>query len=456
MKITKGMNIHFIGIGGVGMSAAAYLSLERGVKVTGCDLQSNRYTQGLRGKGCTIWYDHHESHVKDADLVVVSSAVAPDNPEIIFAKKWKVPVYKRALYTLMLMKEKKLIGISGSHGKTTTTWMIAHIFINADMEPNLMVGGTVPDIYGNFRIGKGEWFISEVDESDGTLKEIYPHVAVITNIDREHINYYKSLKRIQDAFKAFCTNTDKNGAVVVCGDDRSCMEMVKGMKRKVITYGFSNTSDIMASRIQFKGLHTVFNVRYKNSDYHDIRLQFCGKHNILNCLAAFGAAASQGLPEETILKGIETCRPVARRFELAGAMDDIMVVNDYAHHPAEIQSVMKAADNHLKHFRKIYVFQPHRYTRLRDCWDDFILILNKIEILIVLPVYSANEQPLEGYTSQRLVEALLKKGVKAEFMKKNLVVKHLETIVKKGDCVLFLGAGDIGEMYHEFAERITK
>lgn len=447
----ENMKVHFIGIGGIGMSAAASLSLQRGFEVSGCDLQKNKYTDMLEKKGCTIWYSHSVEHVQDADMVVYSSAIPPEMGELACAFKRDIPVYKRAIYTIKIMEEKKLIGISGSHGKTTTTWMTGHAFLNTGLDPSLMVGGTVPELYGNFRIGSGGWFISEVDESDGTIREINPHISVITNIDSEHMDYYKNRGMLRDAFRAFCTNTERAGTVVLCGEDEGCRELEQNLDRKCITYGFSDSCDVTCSDVREKDLYSVFNLVYKEDIFRNIRLQFCGEHNILNSLAAFSAAVSGGVDPEKAVRSLELCRPVGRRFELSGSRDDVVLINDYAHHPTEIRAVLKAVDTHFSSYRKIAVFQPHRYTRLRDCWDQFLHSFSSTNILIVLPVYSANEEPIQDIHSKRFVESYNESGGEAEYVKKDLVCRHLETIVQKGDCVLFLGAGDIGDVYRECA-----
>jgi len=456
MKINKGMHIHFVGIGGIGMSAAAALSLERGVTVTGCDLQRNRYARKMEEAGCQIWYHHESAHLDGVDMVVYSSAIAPENPELVHARNAGIPVYKRAIYTLMLMSDQKLIGIAGSHGKTTTTWMTAHTFINAGVEPSMMVGGTVPELYGNFRIGSGEWFISEVDESDGTLTEISPDIAVVTNIDAEHMAFYKDMATLENAFRTYCENVQPGGTLIINGDDPVLRKIAADCDCTVLTYGLNEPADIRAENILVQDLHVQFDIICKGERIADVRLAFCGEHNILNSLAAFGAAFSGGLGKEDIVRSLESCRPVARRFEMAGKMDDVICINDYAHHPTEVKAVMRAVELHLEQFRKVYVFQPHRYTRLRDCWDNFLLTLNTTNILIVLPVYTANEEPIEGYTSRRLVELLCEAGVKAEHVKDSLLCSHLDTLVEKGDCVVFMGAGDIGERYSEYSERFSR
>jgi len=447
--------VHFIGIGGVGMSAAASISLERGFSVSGCDLQRNKYTEQLEQKGCTVYYSHSPDHVENADIVVYSSAIPPEIEELKEAFTKDIPVYKRAIYTLKLMEEKKLVGVSGSHGKTTTTWMTGHAFLSTGLEPSLMVGGTVPELYGNFRIGTGEWFISEVDESDGTIREINPFISVITNIDSEHMDFYKTKGSLSDAFCSFCSNTAREGSVILCGEDEGCRKLGEQLDREYCTYGFSNTCDVYASDISEQDLYSEFTIIYKETTYSNVRLQFCGEHNILNSLAAFSAAVSGGIDPAKVVKSIELCRPVGRRFELSGNRDEVVLINDYAHHPTEIKAVLKAVETHFNSFRKIAVFQPHRYTRLRDCWEKFLHSFSSTNILIVLPVYSANEEPIHSVNAKRFTESCRESGIQAEYIKKDLVCRHLDTIVRKGDCVMFLGAGDIGDVYSEFARSIT-
>ncbi|MFH1708541.1 MAG: UDP-N-acetylmuramate--L-alanine ligase [Planctomycetota bacterium] len=452
----NGKRVHFMGIGGIGMSAAASLARERGYRVSGCDLKRNRFTDALAAKGCRIEFSHDPAHLEGVDIVVYSSAVPEESPELAQARARNIPVYKRAIFTLKLMGDRRLIGVTGSHGKTTTTWMVAHTCIEAGLEPSMMVGGTVPGPYGNFRIGTGPWFVSEVDESDGTITEIRPHIAVVTNVDREHLSYYGTAAALEAAVAGFCAGVGPEGTAVLCGEDPVCRRIAGELPRRTLTYGWSGERDIHAAGVTRRQLHTMYDLHYQGETYRGIRLAFAGEHNVLNSLAAFGALVSAGLTPDQAIRGLETCRPVARRFEMAGSVDDVLLINDYAHHPTEIKAVMATVDAHLDGMRKIYVVQPHRYTRLRDCWAEFVSVLSSTKTVIVLPVYSANEDPIEGVSSQRLAEELVRRGVHAEHVQRGMVTGHVETLVRKGDCVVFLGAGDIAEVYHECARRLGR
>ena len=450
----KKKTYHFIGIGGIGMGALASLLFDQGHAVTGSDLSENKMTKHLKSKGAKIFIGHDAKNVSGADFIIYSSAVKESNAELIAAKANHIPILKRAFLLAELMRSQVGITVAGAHGKTTTTSMISHLLIKAGLGPTTAVGGMINGTSGNAMLGQGKYFVAEVDESDGSFLYFAPQYSVITNIDREHMDYYDTWDNILKAYQQFMNQTKEDGCIFVCGEDEHLLKLVKASQRRYLTYGFSPEHNIYAKNLTLGHLQASFECVVDGKDLGVFQLFIPGKHNILNAMACIAIGLQLSISPDVIKEALQEFRGVQRRFQIKGHYDDILVIDDYAHHPTEIKATLEAAGS-VKKKRLIVIFQPHRFTRLQSLWDDFVHSFKVCDYLIVTDIYAASELPIEGITAQHLVWDIEKKMDKpVVYLPKERIVDHLLQVVKMEDLVMTLGAGDITKISEDFVDAL--
>ncbi|MEO0230313.1 MAG: UDP-N-acetylmuramate--L-alanine ligase [candidate division WOR-3 bacterium] len=440
----KYKKIHFIGIGGAGMSGIAEVLHNLGFKITGSDIQENEVTKHLEDIGIKIYYGHHPDHVDDADLVVISTAVKEDNIEVQKAREKQIPVIRRALMLAELTRIKYSIAVSGAHGKTTTTSMIADVLAKGGLDPTVIVGGVIKGLKSGAKLGHSDFLVVEADESDMSFLHLFPTIVVITNIDLEHLDCYGDLNNIKKAFIQFSENVPFYGAVVANIDDRNTVEILPSIERRKITYGFALAADVYAKDIKRGNSFSEFSVYYKKSKIGDVRLNVPGIHNIKNALAAVAVGLELGIDTPHIIAGLQEFKGVARRFEVKGKKNDIIIVDDYGHHPNEIIETLKTArDFHSG--RIVVIFQPHRYTRTYYLHEQFGTAFFNADLLIITEIYPAGEKPIEGVTAKLIYDAVKKYGHKNALYIPELsnAVEFLKKELKPGDMLLTIGAGNI-------------
>ncbi|MEO0241993.1 MAG: UDP-N-acetylmuramate--L-alanine ligase [candidate division WOR-3 bacterium] len=440
----KYKKIHFIGIGGAGMSGIAEVLHNLGFKITGSDIQENEVTKHLEEIGIKIYYGHHPDHVDDADLVVISTAVKEDNIEVQKAREKQIPVIRRALMLAELTRIKYSIAVSGAHGKTTTTSMIADVLAKGGLDPTVIVGGVIKGLKSGAKLGHSDFLVVEADESDMSFLHLFPTIVVITNIDLEHLDCYGDLNNIKKAFIQFSENVPFYGAVVANIDDRNTVEILPSIERRKITYGFALAADVYAKDIKRGNSFSEFSVYYKKSKIGDVRLNVPGIHNIKNALAAVAVGLELGIDTPHIIAGLQEFKGVARRFEIKGKKNDIIIVDDYGHHPNEIIETLKTArDFHSG--RIVVIFQPHRYTRTYYLHEQFGTAFFNADLLIITEIYPAGEKPIEGVTAKLIYDAVKKYGHKNALYIPELsnAVEFLKKELKPGDMLLTIGAGNI-------------
>jgi UDP-N-acetylmuramate--alanine ligase len=445
--------IHLIGIGGSGMSGIAEVLLALGYAVSGSDLKTSPATERLRNLGAKICEGHRPEHVRGAQVVVVSSAVRPDNPEIAEARKLKIPVIPRAEMLAELMRLKYGIAVAGAHGKTTTTSLIASVLAAAGFDPTFVVGGRVNAAGTNARVGQGDYMVVEADESDRSFLLLAPVVAVVTTIDREHLDQYHSLEEIQSVFLEFVNRVPFYGAVILCLDEPNVQGILPGVKRPVITYGVSNQADLVISEVELAGLESHFRLTYHGDDLGKFRLPSPpGIHNVRNAAAAAAVALNLGIPADLIREGLNKFAGVGRRFEIKGMYAGVTLIDDYGHHPAEIRATLEAARG-CTYKRLLVLFQPHRYSRTKHLWDEFCRAFNLADVLVVSEIYAAGEPPIEGVSGQKLAEAISAAGHK-NVVFSNTLQKGVEILLREaqpGDAILAIGAGTVNRSLDELA-----
>jgi len=443
--VFKGIrSIHFVGIGGIGMSGIAELLLNLKFEVTGSDVAESEIITRLRSLGATIEIGHRSENLGNAQVVVYSSAVSLDNPECVMAKDRGIPVIPRAEMLAELMRMKHSIAIAGTHGKTTTTSMLATILAVADLDPTAIIGGKL-DIFGsNARLGEGELLVAEADESDRSFLKLAPIIAVATNIEREHMDCYRDLDDILDTFVEFLNKVPFFGFNMVCLDNENIQQILPRLNRRVITYGSHTQALYRYTDPVFDGLTTRFAAYRGGENLGEVSLNVPGIHNCLNALAALGTAMELGIDFETVRKGIYAYKGVQRRAHVRGEKAGIMIMDDYGHHPTEIKMTLQAIKNGFPNRRLVAIFQPHRYSRTRDLFDDFVTSFYDASLLYITEIYPASEKPIEGVSGKALYESIKDHGHRDVYY-----VEHKEAIpeivkedLKEGDLVLFLGAGD--------------
>ena len=443
--------IHLVGIGGIGMSGIAEVLLTLGYSVSGSDTKLSTLTERLQNLGATIYEGHKAANVEGAHVVVISSAVKADNPELVEAHKRKIPVIPRAEMLAELMRLKYGIAVGGAHGKTTTTSLVAGILTAAHLDPTFVVGGKVNQAGTTARLGKGEYFVAEADESDRSFLLFAPVVAVVTTIDREHLDQYTSLADIQDAFTQFVNRVPFYGAAILCLDEPNVQAIIPNVKRPILTYGTSSQADLLISDIQLQGLASEFRLTYKGEDLGLFRLRHPpGIHNVRNAAAAAAVALYLNVPAELIRQGLANFAGVGRRFDIKGSVNDITVIDDYGHHPAEIKATLEAARG-CKFNRLLVLFQPHRYTRTQHLWQEFTRAFNQADLLVITDIYAASEMPIPGVTSEALAAAIREAGHKNVQYIRSMQdsIGFLLKNARPGDAILTVGAGSVSRASNE-------
>ncbi len=444
--------VHFVGIGGSGMSGIAEVMLSLGYKVQGSDLKRNKQVRRLESQGATVFIGHAEDNIERADAVVVSSAVDETNPEVAAARERLMPVVPRAEMLAELMRFRYSIAVAGTHGKTTTTSLVASVLAEGGLDPTFVIGGRLKSADANARLGAGDYLVAEADESDASFVHLKPMLAVVTNIDADHMGTYDGdIEKLRTGFVDFLHNLPFYGLAVLCTDDPGVNEVLGNIGRSIVTYGINEDADVRAENIEYSAEQTCFDVlRPGDRDRLQVCLQLPGLHNVRNALAAIAVADELEIADDAVIAALSKFEGIDRRFQSLGevttAAGKIMLVDDYGHHPTEIAATLSAARSGWPERRVVLVFQPHRYTRTRDLMDDFATVLSEADVAIVLDVYAAGEAPIAGADGRAIARAVRTRGVIEPVFVETLeeLPAVLQSIVADGDLVLTMGAGDIG------------
>jgi UDP-N-acetylmuramate--alanine ligase len=447
--------VHFIGIGGIGMSSLAEVLMDMGYPVTGSDQKFSPTTERLATRGAAVYEGHGAANLAGAKMVVYSSAVRPDNPEIVEARRRKLPVIPRGELLAEFMRQKFGIAIAGSHGKTTTTAMVAAILIHANLDPTILVGGRMGINGSNARLGRSEYLVVESDESDGSFLKLAPIIAVVTNIDREHLDHYSGIQEIREAFAAFIAKVPFYGAAVLCLDDENIQQILPGVNRRVVTYGSSAQADLRITSAAAGHLASEFHLYHGDRDLGCFRLQVPGAHNTLNAAAAVAVALELEVPVDTIREALAQFSGVDRRFQVRGSERGVTVIDDYGHHPTEIRATLAAA--RACRFKSVHVlFQPHRYTRTQALMDDFARSFHQADSVHVTDIYAASEAPIVGVTSQALVEKLQAFGHRGASYTGSVEQGIGAVVAAAGprSAIITLGAGSVSQAAEDIMSRL--
>ena len=449
-------HVHFVGIGGAGMSGIASVLIDQGYSVSGSDQVESMATRTLSQKGAQVWFGHDADYVKGVDVVVVSNAVGSDNPEVVTATKQGIPVVPRAQMLGELMRFRNGIAVAGTHGKTTATSLVAAVFVEAQLDPTFLVGGLVKSEAGNARLGNGRWLIAEADESDASFLHLQPHIAVVTNIDTDHMATYSGdFDQLTDTFQSFLHNLPFYGLAVLCSDDPVVRDLRPHIRRPVVSYGVEAGADYQATNIRQKGTRMQFEVTLTEGRSVEIDLALPGLHNVRNALGAIAVADKVGIGTDAIVEGLRGFAGIDRRFEILGDLildsGRALLVDDYAHHPREIAATLAAAKGCWPDRRKVVVFQPHRFTRTQELLDDFSTLLDSVPCLVITEVYAAGEKPIPRADGRALCRSIRARGGTDPVFVPELdqLKDALMPILRDGDVVLTLGAGDIGRAARE-------
>jgi UDP-N-acetylmuramate--alanine ligase len=448
-------HIHFVGIGGIGMSGIAEVLLNLEYKVSGSDLRESDTTERLRKLGGEIAIGHRAENITSPHVVVISSAVTKENVEVAAAREKQIPVIPRAEMLAELMRLKYGVAIAGAHGKTTTTSMVATVLAAGGIDPTVVIGGKLNSLGTNAKLGQGEFLVAEADESDGSFLKLSPTIAVVTTIDEEHLDYYKDINEIKDAFITFINKVPFYGVSVLCLDQPHIQALIPLVKKRYRTYGMSSQADYQARDVSLRALGSKFKVMNHSVDLGWFELSVPGAHNINNSLAAIVVAQELDIDIETIRKALKDFSGVQRRFQIKGEVNGITVVDDYGHHPTEVKATLAAAASGADR-RVVVVFQPHRYTRTQHLLEQFFTAFNQADKLVIMEIYAAGEQPIAGVSGQAIYEGIKKYGHKdVTFIpEREEVVKHLAAALKKGDLMLTLGAGDVWKIGEQVLEKL--
>jgi UDP-N-acetylmuramate--alanine ligase len=452
-------HIHFIGIGGIGMSGIAELLLNLGYRVSGSDLKETDITRRLTGLGAEIHVGHKPEHVRGADVVVLSSAISEENPEARAARSLgKVPVIRRAEMLAELMRLKYAVLVAGAHGKTTTTSMVSTVLARGGLDPTVVIGGKLNAWGTNAKLGKGDFMVAEADESDGTFLLLPPTIAVVTNIDLEHLDFYRDLDHIQQTFLKFIHKVPFYGQAVLCLEDENIQALLPQIGKRFVTYGFSSQADFQAREIKTSGLSTSYRAFFQGEELGEIEIPIPGRHNVLNSLAAVAVARELEMDWPNIRAGLRDMTGVQRRFQIKGEARGVIVLDDYGHHPTEIRAVLETLANCYPDRRRIVAFQPHRYSRTAALMDQFARCFYHSDVLLISEIYAASEKPIPGVTGSRLAEQIGAHGhhdlrfcATVEEM-----TEHLLRLVAPGDVVITLGAGNVWQVGEWLLERLQR
>ncbi|MDR3564943.1 MAG: UDP-N-acetylmuramate--L-alanine ligase [Negativicutes bacterium] len=448
--------IHFVGIGGAGMSAIAKILLEKGRAVSGSDISKSEIVQRLEQLGAKIFIGHHGDNIEGAEAIVVSTAIADDNPEVVAAREKKLRIFHRADMVAALMQERQGIAVAGAHGKTTTTSMIALMLERAGLDPTIIIGGELDYLNGNAKLGQGKYLVAEADESDGSFVKLAPEIAVVTNIENDHMDYYGTMDNILRAFTEFLHKLPPaTGLGVVCFDNPLVRDVVAAIDRKFVSYAVDSDADFTARDITIRGTTTLYKVYHQGIFLGNIELNVPGRHNVANSLAAVAVGLNAGLAFEQVAEGLSLFRGVKRRFQTKGRVSGVWVVDDYAHHPTEISTTLQAArDTNPK--RLICVFQPHRYSRTKFLREEFGRAFGRADLLILTDIYAAGEAPIPGIDGEVIKEEIGRqtKQTVTYIPDKANIARYLAQIVESGDLVITMGAGNIYLAGEELVERL--
>jgi len=455
----KKLHIHFIGIGGSGMSGLASILLDLGYKISGSDIVTSKITKRLANKGATIFKGHNENNVEETDLVVISSAIPESNPEIKGARDRKITMIKRAEMLVRLMDNKYGIAVAGTHGKSTTASMISLLLEKSGFDPTVVVGGELNNFKNNAKLGKGNHIVVEADESDGSFLELNPRMAVVTNIEDDHLDHYGSMENILKDFKKFIDKVPDNGRIILCKDCDNIKGLAKQCGRNYVSYGIFTEADLMAKDIKLDKLNSKSKIYWQGEKIGELYLKVAGYHNILNALAAIATARELGISFKEIIKILETFQGVHRRMEIVANLNDkILILDDYAHHPTEIKATLSVLRTSWQDRRIIAVFQPHRYSRTKLLAEKFGKAFFNADCVIINDIYSANESPISGISGETIFKEVKKSNHKQlkYLPSKDDILSYLSEIVQPGDIIITIGAGDIWTVGQELAEQLKK
>ena len=456
--------IHFIGIGGSGMCGIAEVLCNQGYAISGSDIRASKVTERLQAFGAEIFIGHDSANIKDADVVVVSTAVQDDNPELCAAQQARIPVVPRAQMLAELMRYRHGIAVAGTHGKTTTTSLLASVLGQGGLDPTFVIGGRLNSAGTNARLGASRYLVAEADESDASFLHLQPMVSIVTNIDADHMSTYGGdFNRLKQTFVDFLHNLPFYGLAVVCIDDPVICQLLPRIKRQIITYGFSEDADYRAADIQQKGMHNTFTLLRDKREPVQVTLNIPGEHNVLNALATFAVASEEGVSDSDICAGLASFAGVGRRFQIYGNYrihsdrngGEVMLVDDYGHHPREVAATIAAIRKGWPDKRLVMIYQPHRYSRTRDLYEDFVDVLSQVDVLLLMDVYPAGEAAIPGADGRSLCRSIRQRGrIEPIFVPRGeSVEKVLADVLAAGDLLITQGAGDIGGLAIELAEK---
>lgn len=448
-------HIHFVGIGGIGMSGIAEVLLNLGYRISGSDIRESDITRRLEDLGATLTYRHHSKNIKDAHVVVISSAISNDNPEVQAARERLVPVIPRAEMLAELMRMKYGIAVAGTHGKTTTTSLIATILGHGNLDPTVVIGGKLNSIGSNAKLGQGDFLVAEADESDGSFLKLSPTIAIITTIDYEHVDHYHSVRAIREAFLQFASKVPFYGLVVLCLDQKNIQSILPKIRKRFVTYGMTPHADFRADRIAFDALYTAFDLIHRGHRLGRLRIRVPGMHNVYNAMAATATAFELDIGFEVVREALAEFSGIQRRFQVKGQIGSILVIDDYAHHPAEIKATLETAKKSWKR-RVVAIFQPHRYTRTRGLFNDFLTAFHQADVLIITDIYGAGEKKIEGVEASSLYQGIRDHGHRdvTYIAQKEEIPDHLLKVIQEKDLIITLGAGNIWQVADEFVLKL--
>jgi UDP-N-acetylmuramate--alanine ligase len=449
--------IHFIGIGGIGMSGIAQLFLCQGIKVSGSDLKENKITDELKKQGATVFVGHNPVNIAGADLVVYSSAIKDDNPEISEAKRQGISLIKRAQALSLLMRDKTTITVAGSHGKTTTTSLVSYLLLEAGLNPSIAIGGILKNIDNNACMGRGRFFVAEADESDGSFLYYKPRYSIVTNIDREHLDYYRDFENEIATFERFIHQTEEDGCVFCCSDDANLKRIMQDYKGKYVFFGLNEDAHMYPKNIIVRDLSSEFDCYYKDRLLSRFYLALAGRHNISNALAVIALGLELGIDLRVIKKILSEYKGTGRRLEVKFKNSDYLILDDYAHHPTEIKATLAALQS-LRPRRIIAVFQPHRYSRTKLLLEEFSRSFDSADYVILSDIYPAGERPLEGVSATQIFNKIKENSPAKEivYLPKEQIADYILRIMHTGDLIITLGAGDIVKICDELVEKVKR
>jgi UDP-N-acetylmuramate--alanine ligase len=449
--------IHLVGIGGIGMSGIAEVLLNLGYHITGSDAKESEITRRLSQLGCRITYDHRRENVHGANVVVISSAIRGDNPEIQEAKAQMIPVIPRAEMLAELMRMKYGIAVAGTHGKTTTTSMAATVLAHAGLDPTMVIGGRLNSLGSNAQLGEGEFLVAEADESDGTFLKLAPTIAIVTNIDPEHLDYYDDIEHLKRTFIEFINKVPFYGSSILCLDHENVRALIPAVQKRHITYGLDSEANLRGEGITSRGWDIAFETWWQDRLLGKIHLKMPGMHNVYNALATIALGMELEIPFSTIKEALDGFTGVQRRFQLKGEVGGVAVIDDYAHHPVEIRVTLAAAKG-LREGRIIALFQPHRYSRTKNLFDEFLSAFSQADVLFMTDIYPAGEDPIPGVSAEAVCQAIEQRGgTEVRYVPdREQLVDEVLPVLRPGDIVMTLGAGNIWETSEAIVEALRK